>query len=120
MMIIFEGLAPRLLLLTFDLPFTRHPWPSAPCSVVCLSTLLLIPESTADRTFFEAAAAGCVHDTSHLVLPLVVGWLLVEEALDLICSRARILNVNIADDHAHLIVAAKIVIAIKFWLIVQP
>ena len=50
-MILFEVLAPRLLLLTFDLPFTRHPWPSALCSVVCLSTLLLKPEWTADRTF---------------------------------------------------------------------
>ena len=30
------------------------------------------------------------------------------------------MNVNIADDHAHLIVAAKIVIAIKIRLIVQP
>ena len=31
--------APEIL---FSLPFTRHPWPSALCSVVCLSTLLLI------------------------------------------------------------------------------
>ena len=35
-------------------------------------------------------------------------------------QQSRILNVNIADDHVNLIVAAKIVIAIKIRFIVQP
>lgn len=42
----------------------------APRLQLLLSVLLSV--STLERTFFEAAAAGHVQDSFHLVLPLVV------------------------------------------------